>query len=96
MPFLPRKIQSFTLADFLSKTSVSSCDLMKVDIEGAEYDTFMNAAGVLRGGMLKHIALEIHPAVLAHRGLSATRLHEHMIACGYRHDETLGPYSFGK
>ena len=42
------EVQSFTLADFLANSGIGRCDLLKVDIEGAEYDVFMNAENVLR------------------------------------------------
>jgi hypothetical protein len=77
---------------------VDRCDLMKVDIEGAEYDVFMAADDVLRRGILRHVALEIHPSILANRGLSADTLHAHMIESGYRLDKDIGPsvYSFSR
>jgi FkbM family methyltransferase len=95
-PLPTQEIQSYTLQDFLDKAGVSRCDLMKVDIEGAEYDVFMAATEVLKNGTIKNIALEYHKNILEHRGLSADKLHEHMLANGYRLDKQLGPsvYSF--
>ena len=56
---------------------------MKVDIEGAEYDVFMSSAEVLRKGLFRNIALEIHPSILKRRGLSPERLHDQFLSCGY-------------
>jgi hypothetical protein len=90
------EIQSYTLQDFLDKAGVNSCDLMKVDIEGAEYDVFMAATEVLKKRTIKNIALEYHRTILEHRGLSADKLHEQILRNGYRLDKELGPsvYSF--
>jgi FkbM family methyltransferase len=77
------EVQSFTLADFLSKVGIDTCDLLKVDIEGAEYEVFMNAEEVLRAGAIRNIALEIHDSILARRGLSGEALHRWILSCGY-------------
>ena len=88
------EVQSFCLDDLLDKVGVDHCDLMKVDIEGAEYDVFMAASTILRSGILKHVALEIHHSALAKRGLSPDLLHAHMLESGYRVDRDLGPWVY--
>lgn len=92
------EVQGFCLSDFLEKVGVDHCDLMKVDIEGAEYDVFMAAGSVLRKGILKHVALEIHHSILKKRGLSGDALHAHMIRNGYNVNKYIGPwvYSFNR
>jgi FkbM family methyltransferase len=92
------EVQGLCLADFLDREGVENCDLMKVDIEGAEYDVFLAAGDVLRKGILKHVALEIHHSILASRGLSPDRLHTHMIDSGYQLDKDAGScvYSFSR
>lgn len=77
------KVQSFTLAEFLNRTGIDHCDLMKVDIEGAEYDVFTAAGTILRKGIVKNIALEMHHSILESRGLSAIQVHNQLLACGY-------------
>jgi FkbM family methyltransferase len=88
--------RSYTLADFLGRVGVMHCDLMKVDIEGAEYEVFMGASPVLTSGVLKNIALEFHNSIMEKRGVSPARLHELMIDSGYTLNAELGPlvYSF--
>jgi FkbM family methyltransferase len=92
------EVPSFCLSDLIDHLGVERCDLMKVDIEGAEYDVLISAAEVLRKGIVRHIALEIHQSILERRGLSADHLHNHMIECGYELNTDLGHrvYSFGK
>jgi FkbM family methyltransferase len=88
------EVPSFSLGDFLDRVGVQQCDLVKIDIEGSEYDVLMAAGDVLRRGALKHIAIEIHHSVLVNRGLSADTLHDHLIDCGYQLDKQVGPYDY--
>jgi FkbM family methyltransferase len=86
-PLPTETAQGFSFADFMDSTGLDTCDLMKVDIEGAEYDVFMNAGDILKRGLIRNIALEIHEPCLARRGLSGSRLHECLLDCGYKMNE---------
>jgi FkbM family methyltransferase len=92
------EVQSFCLSDLIYRLGLTRCDLMKVDIEGAEYDVFLSAAKILRKGIFQNIALEIHHSILEHRGLSANDLHKHLLESGYELHTDLGNwvYSFDK
>ena len=89
-------VQSLSLSELLARAGVADCDLMKVDIEGAEYDVFMTAGDVLKSGVLRNIALEFHNSILDSRGLSGADLHRHILANGYELDDSQGHwvYSF--
>lgn len=76
-------VQGYTLADFLNRCAVGGCELMKVDIEGAEYDVFMAAGDVLRSGIIRTIAIEFHPRAFKRRGLSQNELGAFIESCGY-------------
>jgi FkbM family methyltransferase len=89
-PLPSEDVECFTLADFLRRNQVDRCDLMKVDIEGAEYDVFIDAGEVLRRGVIRNIALDIHHRHLERRGLSGDKLHAWILACGYRLNDQLG------
>lgn len=93
-PLSSEIVRSLCLSDLLDKLGLDRCDLMKVDIEGAEYDVFMPAAEVLRKGVIKHLAIEIHNSVLRNRGLCGDDLHRHMIENGYTLNEQLGPWVY--
>lgn len=97
-PVPTEEVQSLTLAEFLSRTGIERCDLMKVDIEGAEHDVFMTATDILRSGAIRNIALEIHNSILEDRGLSGNELHLGILKCGYRLHDDLGHwvYSFSR
>jgi hypothetical protein len=85
---MTERVRSVRLAQFLKQTNVDSCDLMKVDVEGAEYDIFMNSEDVLRSGAIKNIAVEFHNSIIEKLGLSPGELHLFFTACGYALNDT--------
>lgn len=92
---LPKeRVASRTLGSFLASAQMVGCDLMKVDIEGAEWDVFMNAGEVLRSGIIRHMVIEIHNRVLEARGLSGGDLDRFIRGCGYTLDDSLGPWVY--
>jgi FkbM family methyltransferase len=88
------EVRSFTLPEFLHMAGIERCDLMKVDIEGAEYDVFMPAREVLRAGIVRNIAMEYHHSVFRSRGLSCEDLHTCFLENGYRLNEQLGHWVY--
>lgn len=90
------KVPSLTLAELLEKNGIDHCDLMKIDIEGAEYDVLIGAEATLRQGRIRHIAVEFHNALLERHGSSARHLHEWIVSCGYQMNDVPGPsvYTF--
>jgi len=87
-------VQSLTLAELLDLTGVGACDLMKVDVEGAEYDIFMGSESILLTGRIKNIALEIHNTILEKRHLSGDDLHQLILRCGYQLNDQLGNWVY--
>jgi FkbM family methyltransferase len=87
-------VRGVSMSDFFSRAGMSRCDLMKIDIEGAEYEVLMNAGDVLRQHLIRRIALEIHNSYLEKRGLSGQDLHEFLLTCGYRLDQSLGHWVY--
>ena len=55
-----------------------------------EHDLFLAAGEVLRSGVIKNIALDIHNEILHRTGRSGERLHQHMLSCGYALDDSMG------
>lgn len=62
---------------------IEKFDLVKVDIEGAEYNVFMAARDALESGRLARIELEFHSDILRKQGYAEENLHKHMLDCGY-------------
>lgn len=93
-PMRMEAVRGVSLADFFARAGVRRCDLMKVDIEGAEYEVLMNAGDVLRQHVIRRIALEIHNPQLEQRGLSGEDIHRFLLDCGYRLDQSLGNWVY--
>ena len=93
-PLPSEEVQSYSLRDFLDSFEITHCDLAKIDIEGAEYDLLMPATDILRRGILKHIAIEIHHPILSNRGLSGEKLEQHLLACGYEVNKEIEPCDY--
>jgi FkbM family methyltransferase len=87
-PQRTESVSGQTLPGLLADEGLQGCDLMKVDVEGAEYAIFMGdpATAVLCAGTVKCIALEYHDRQLAANGFSGRTLHEHILRCGYELD----------
>jgi FkbM family methyltransferase len=88
-PLQKEQVQSLTLDGLIKTSGIERCDLMKVDIEGGEYEVFMCSEPVLRAGVIRRIALDIHYSLLERQGRSGKKLHEVILDCGYSvNDET--------
>lgn len=82
-PMRKEAVKCMTLERLMQEAGLDRCDLMKVDVEGAEYDIFMAAGKTLRSGIIKNIALEFHEGSFTARGLKADDLHQWVLGCGY-------------
>ena len=87
-------VQSLTLNELLDLAGVGACDLMKVDVEGAEYDIFMGSESILRTGRIKNIALEIHNTILEKRHPVRRRSQPDDSDCGYKLNDQLGNWVY--
>ena len=82
---LPRQtVQCLTLEEIFKLHAIDSCTLLKLDIEGWEYEAVLGSPELFRSGRVKAIALELHPPLLALRGLDPTRITTFLAECGYR------------
>ena len=61
-------VNSTTLDNFLRTHSIEGVDLLKVDIEGAEFELLEGAQESLRNQVFKYILIEFNGARLAQRG----------------------------
>lgn len=83
-PLLRQRVPTLPLGDLLAQAGIDRCDLMKIDIEGWEHEAVIGSPGLFESGRIRALALEIHPPLLAQRGLDATRITAHLAAAGYR------------
>ena len=82
-PLQKQEIAGLTLAEIFQEQGVTECDLLKVDIEGWEYEAIMGSRELFSNRRVKAIALEFHPHLLAQRGLSETTIVDFLVSCGY-------------
>ena len=88
------RLECLTLEALLNRAQVDHCDLMKVDIESAEWEMFWNAGSTLKSGRIRRMAVELHNEILAARVLSGVDLHNYILSCGYVLDDSLGHWVY--
>lgn len=80
-------VETETLDAFFQRERISSCDLLKIDIEGHEYEAIFGSTDIFRSGAIKAVVLEIHREILKRRGLAAEKITDFLADCGYCLDE---------
>jgi FkbM family methyltransferase len=90
-PQKEEEVAGLTLSELLKQAETDRCDLMKVDIEGAEYDALTGGKDVLETGAISNIVLEYHDSILERRGVSRRQLHEWILSRGYGTSELADP-----
>jgi FkbM family methyltransferase len=85
-----QEIVTMTLEDALDASGIATADLMKVDIEGHEYEALLGSPKVFEQHRIKAIALELHPTILAGRGKRAEDITHMLERCGYTLTEAFG------
>ena len=74
------KVEAKTLPQILN--GVERVDLLKLDVEGAEYDIILGSPDTFKSGIIKRMALEIHPKALKPEQIAEIRTF--LNSCGYR------------
>ncbi len=82
-PVPQQQVRTVTLADVLEESQVGIVDLLKVDIEGWEFEAILGSSQLFSAKRIKAMALELHPWVLAERGKSADKLVSFLAGSGY-------------
>lgn len=79
-----------TLEQVLDREELRTVDLLKMDIEGFEHEALLGSPNVFRERRIKALALEVHPSILADRGLNAGELTACLLAAGYTASRPFG------
>jgi len=90
------QVPSLTLCELLQKTGILTCDLLKMDVEGAEFEIVMSSRELLKRGVIRNLAIEFHDTLLTKRGLRADTIREQLAECGFTLVRTSNPtvYTF--
>lgn len=90
-PVRTETIRTTTLAEVFRQHKIDSCDLMKIDIEGFEYEAVLGSQQIFLEGRVRRIALQLHPRLMVKRGLRPNDITDFLKKCGYsidvRYDE---------
>jgi FkbM family methyltransferase len=82
-PVPKQPVRTVTLADVLEENHVGVVDLLKVDIEGFEFEAILGSSHLFTEKRIKAMALELHPAALTARGKSVEELSSFISGAGY-------------
>lgn len=87
-PLPTENVTVTTLAGLMRQHEIERADLIKIDIEGFEYEAVLGSADLFRQKRFKAIALELHPSILERRGKSMSEIADFLASAGYRFDPT--------
>ena len=85
-----------TLESLFKLFSLHSVRLMKMDIEGFEYEALLGSRDIFRDGTIEYLALELHPTILSRRGKAEKDILDFLDECGYRRDERFDTFILAK
>jgi FkbM family methyltransferase len=83
-------IPQTTLSQLLGLLKVEKIRLMKIDVEGFEYESILGSRDVFTSNLIENIALELHPAILARRQKSESEIVDFLLASGYTMNNEFG------
>ena len=68
----------------MGKLEIDNIDLLKIDIEGYEYEALLGSRELFLHHKVKTLALELHPWILSKRGKPEKDILDMLSACGYK------------
>jgi FkbM family methyltransferase len=79
-----------TLSELFSRQGVAGADLVKMDIEGFEYEAVLGSRELFTAGRIRAFALELHPPRIERRGLKVADITNFLTEAGYALEPGLG------
>jgi len=77
-------VDSMTLEDLIDKLQIKKVNLIKIDIEGSEYEAILGSKKLFEDKIIKNIALELHPKFLKKRNLDIDHIVNFLNEAGYK------------
>jgi len=87
-PVATQRVTTMTLTRFFEIAGIERVDLMKMDIEGFEYEAILGSKDIFKSGRVGGLALELHPPALSRRNHSADEIVRFLESSGYERDAT--------
>lgn len=81
------KVRTITLKALFDEFGLDHADLIKIDIEGGEYNAIFGSEELFRKKIIRKIVLELHPKLLAKQGKSTGQIIQFLTDCGYSKDD---------
>jgi FkbM family methyltransferase len=85
-----QSVRTLTLDLCLQEHALTMVDVMKIDIEGYEYEAVLGAKELFRTLKVRRLLIEIHDKLLSARGLRPKDISDFLLSCGYERQERLG------
>ncbi|HKP61994.1 MAG TPA: FkbM family methyltransferase [Polyangiales bacterium] len=79
-------IETVTLEELLASRGIERVDLLKMDVEGFEYEAILGSPELFRRHVVRAIAIELHPRALVTRNHSCEEILAFLKGHGYRLD----------
>lgn len=77
------KVPMKRLSDIVALFNISTIDLLKMDIEGFEFQAVLGDKELFRSNIIKNFALELHPAVIEQHGNNSHEVISFLNDCGF-------------
>jgi FkbM family methyltransferase len=85
-----QSVRLLTLEACLQEYSLPTVDVMKVDVEGHEYEAILGSKELFRTRRVKRVLVEVHEKMLTARGLRARDISDFLLSCGYERQDRQG------
>jgi FkbM family methyltransferase len=80
-----QSVELIPLSELFRRAKLDVVDVMKMDIEGFEYEAILGSKEIFQAHRVRQLAIELHPNLIKKRGLEASKIFEFLSAMGYVH-----------
>lgn len=77
------KVATISIDDIVEREKLSFVSLIKIDVEGYEYEVIRSMQKTLDSNIIRKIFIDYHGQILKSRGISVVDMHENLLSMGY-------------